>query len=393
VSSRAATRMALGVVGACAAMTLASLILVGPLPGGANLPGALSILVYRLNPLGLAPLGALVASRRPAHPIGWLMLGSATGLALEALSQSYANYGLEAAHPLTGADWAAWIQSWVWTVSFICLFATLLLFPTGTLISRRWRAGAFAAVIGGVVLTAGLAFVPGPMADYANLENPVGLRGPAGDALALVVPFPLLLVLPVLLVASASSVLIRFWRSRGLERQQLKWLGFSIALVALALPLSISGWLGSWGDLIGNLTLACIPISIATAVLRYRLYEIDRIINRTLVYGLLTLGLGATYWGSVALLQQALRPFTQGSDLAIVASTLAVAALFQPLRKRIQDVVDRRFYLRRYDAARTLEAFSAHLREEVDLDNLSAELTRVVRQTIEPTRVDVWLRH
>jgi hypothetical protein len=154
----------------------------------------------------------------------------------------------------------------------------------------------------------------------------------------------------------------------------------------------MTSWLGAWGDLLNTIAFYGFPVSIAVAVLKYRLYEIDLIIRRTLVYGALTVGLALVYWGSVVLLQQLLRPLTQGSDLAIVGSTLAVAALFQPARQGIQRLVDQRFYRRKYDAVRTLESFSARLREQVELDSLSAELVRVVRQTMEPTTASLWLR-
>jgi hypothetical protein len=302
-------------------------------------------------------------------------------------------YGLDVAHPLGGAPWAAWAQGWVWTSSFACLFAILLLFPTGSVISSRWRGVARAIVLAALLVAPILAVVPGPLSEFPTVNNPLGVEGPAGDLAAWLIPYPLIFpLLPLLLVVSASSVMVRFWRSTGIERQQLKWFGYATAVVVLTFGFTVSGWLGSWGDLISNLGLACLPVGITLAVLRYRLYEIDRIINRTLVYGLLTAVLAVVYWSGVFLLQQVLRPLTQGSDLAIIGSTLAVAALFQPARQRIQGLVDRRFYRHKYDAARTLEAFSSRLREQIELDSLGAELLAVVGQTMQPQLLSLWLR-
>jgi hypothetical protein len=198
------------------------------------------------------------------------------------------------------------------------------------------------------------------------------------------------------------AVAWRFRSARGVERQQLKWFLYAAAAVPILAPFSF-GFI-SWAPglpsflslfiegVLWGLTVSGVPIAIGIAVLRYRLYEIDVIIRRTLVYGVLTIGLGLIYWGTVVLLQQLLRPLTQGSDLAIVGSTLLVAAVFQPLRRRIQSGVDQRFYRQNYDAAHTLEHFSARLRDEVDLEALSAELLGVVRRTIQPQHVSLWLR-
>jgi hypothetical protein len=188
-------------------------------------------------------------------------------------------------------------------------------------------------------------------------------------------------------------VAVRFRRSRGIERLQLKWLAYAgsllpvVAVVNSGIPI-----FGSWGLLAAWIAIYAVPIAIGVAVMRYRLYEIDLLIRRTLIYAVLTAGLGAVYWASVVVLQQALRPFTQGSELAVVGSTLAVAALFQPARGKIQQAVDLRFYRRKYDAARTLDAFSSRLREDIDLDNLQSELLAVVNQTMQPAQTSLWLR-
>lgn len=245
--------------------------------------------------------------------------------------------------------------------------------------------------VGALLIALTAAVVPGPIDGFPTIDNPVGVVGPLGELVVSVAPVAILVILLVMLVASGSSVVVRFWRARGVERQQLKWFAYAVAVTVAGFAVTFPGWLGSWGDLISNVCITSIPASIAVAVLRYRLYEIDRIINRTLVYAILSVGLGATYWLCIVMLQTSLRPLTQGSELAMVGSTLAVAAVFQPLRHRIQRLVDRRFYRQRYDAERILEAFNARLRDEIDLDSMGAELLAAVRQTMQPERLSLWL--
>jgi hypothetical protein len=273
----------------------------------------------------------------------------------------------------------------------------VLIFPTGRLLSRNWRWVAVALAGGLALHTVLTALAPGnlKMGNYLlPADNPLGVDwlGPVQGAVYLIAPF--LFILP-----SIVAVVLRFRRSRGVERQQMKLLVFG----ALAFPIGI--WLTNQrmrvpdelkplfpGGLLFGLAVSSVPIAIGLAVLRYRLYEIDLIIRRTLVYGALTALLALAYWAGVLVLQQVLRPLTQGSDLAIVGSTLAVAALFQPLRRRIQEAVDRRFYRRRYDAVRTLEDFSSRLREQIDLDSLQSELVAVVGRTVQPAHTSLWLR-
>ena len=231
----------------------------------------------------------------------------------------------------------------------------------------------------------GFAFTPGEFEDLPAV-NPLGLGDPLGTAAEVANGLGFLLLVVGTLTAIASIV-VRFRRSRGIERQQLKWVTVGAALLPLSqVP---SGDLGYAGLLLGALVVAG---AVAVAMLRYRLYDVDVVINRTLVYGALTAMLAAFYLGSVLLLQVLLRPLTEESNLAIAGSTLAVAALFRPARTRIQAVVDRRFYRHRYDAARTLESFGTRLRDQVALDNLSAELRTVVAETMQPAHVSLWLR-
>jgi hypothetical protein len=245
------------------------------------------------------------------------------------------------------------------------------------------------------------ALAPELPSSLAGIGRPVGLGGPAGEAVQALSPV-LLVLQVVLLLAAGLALVVRFRRAHGAERQQVKWVALAgvfaaVGIVGFWLP---GGWdwaasLGDWEYLVVlpySLAVAAVPAGIGVAILRYQLYDIDLLINRTLVYGTLTAGLGLTYWGGMILLQLLLRPLTQGLDLAVIGSTLAVAVLFQPVRHRTQAAVDHRFYRSRYDAVTTLETFSARLREEVDLDAMTADLLAVVRRTMQPAHVSLWLR-
>jgi hypothetical protein len=250
-------------------------------------------------------------------------------------------------------------------------------------------------VAAAVVCVVLVSLKPGALSesDYSQYDNPLGSRALAGVASAAEGAGRVLFL--VALVAAAASVVVRFRRSRGVERQQLKWVTYTVGvmaagyLVGLAVP---DGLLSSLGTSIAVLALCAFPVAIGIAVLRYRLYEIDRLINRTLVYASVTMLLGAAYAGLVLLGQAVFSSFAGGSDLAIAASTLVVAALFLPVRARVQGLVDRRFYRRRYDAQRTLHAFGARLREEVDMATLDEHLRNAVAETMQPSQVSLWLR-
>ena len=276
---------------------------------------------------------------------------------------------------------------------FLIVVFLLLLFPTGRLPSPRWRPVLWAAVAGIVLFT--IAAWLSPMSldlRLTSVANPLGLK--LESALRLVEAF--YLVLPLLIVTSGTAVIVRFRGSRGEERQQLKWFAYAVAVMTLM----FAGWfslvlagLAPEGRLVYALPLFGLPVAVGIAILRHRLYDIDVVINRTLVYGSLTFTLAATYVICVVALQQVFRVLTGGeSQLAVVASTLAIAALFGPLRRRVQSFIDRRFYRGRYDAARTLEVFSAKLRDETDLDQLNTELLAVVRDTVQPASAGLWLR-
>ena len=240
------------------------------------------------------------------------------------------------------------------------------------------------------MFTLGSAVQPGPMPGYPDIPNPVGIE--AARLLGVLAPLSQLCLL-VVVVGSAASILVRFRRARGLERQQLKWLTYAVTVATLALLLTSRQWAGwALAEIVTLVAVGFIPVAIGIAILRYRLYDIDRLISRSLVYGLLTALLAGVYATGVFVVGRLLDPATGDSSLAVAASTLAVAALFQPLRRRIQRLVDRRFNRSRYDAARTVEAFSGRLRDEIDLDSLSAELLAVVDQTMQPAQASLWLR-
>jgi hypothetical protein len=352
-------------------------------------PDASSFLLFALIAAPFAVVGALVASRRPRNPIGWLFLAFAVVAAFAASADRYASYAL-VEHPssLPGGDWVAWLASGIWHPAFGFFVFAFLLFPDGRLPSARWRPVAWIAaanyLVGGVI---GLLWGPlfGEFFPYA--EPPFRLP----DYFVVEVAFAVFLYVNFALLAlSAVSLVLRLRRAAGVERQQLKWFVYAVALFALVFPPSIIV-LGD-GRLIVFL-LPLVPAAAGIAILRYRLFDIDVVINRTLVYGALTVMLAAAYIATVVASQYVFRALTgQESQLAIVASTLTIAALFVPLRRRVQGFVDRRFYRRKYDAAKTLEAFNARLREETDLDALSSDVVGVVRRTMQPAHVSLWLR-
>ena len=334
-------------------------------------------------------MGALVVSRHSRNPVGWLLV--LIGLSFGALTVGndvYYRVLLTTGDAKGIGAYAGWLCNWMWLPLIVPAFTILpLLFPTGRPLSPRWRAVVWTAVVAGVVTFAGTAFVPGPLDSYPAALNPLGIDSPA----VVIVGWVGFGVLVPTAFASIASLVVRFRRSRGVERQQLKWIALAAGLLPVAFSGSgLAGSSAEWPILLAGLLF--LAGAVAIAMLRYRLYDIDVVINRTLVYGALTATLAATYLGSVLLLQLILSVITAGSGLAVAASTLAVAALFRPLRTRIQATVDRRFYRRKYDAAHTLERFGAHLRDEVDLDAIGGELRVVVAETMQPTHVTLWLR-
>jgi hypothetical protein len=390
LSSRGAARLAWALCGfATAATLLASVLRILIASASHEVPADLEVgtgdLVWPAVVLGFAFVGALIASRHPGNAVGWIFGVGAAAFSLSGLAESYAVYTLFAdpGGLLGGGETMAWLSVWVWVlggVPLIILFP--LLFPNGRLLSPRWRPVVGVALAALVILSVGIALTPGRFDDLSPVENPYGVGGTAGDVFGAMQGLGWLLLI-LALIASATSLVLRFRRSRGVERLQLKWVA-AASVVVVASFLLWEVWEG-----MAPLGIFTMVLAAGIAILRHRLYDIDVVINRTLVYGALTATLAATYVGLVLLLQLVLSP---GSDLAIAGSTLAVAALFRPARARIQGAVDRRFYRRKYDAQRTLEGFAGRLRDEVELDSLSASLRTVVTETMQPAHVSLWLR-
>jgi hypothetical protein len=341
-------------------------------------------------------VGFLVATRKPGNPIGWLLLAAGPAFGLPLLAQQYAAYDVLAhGASLPGARVVAVSLNGMWVPGLFVLLLVAFLFPTGRLPSRRWRPMIWVAAVSLTLLML-LSHVLGKLdPPFTGIDNPLEWhsRWPVwwvviGAVFAGVLGSA---------IAACASVVVRFRRSTGDEREQLKWFAFAAALIPLGLivhliletfaPGAVNAYEAGF-----SVATAMLPIAIGIAILKYRLYEIDRIISRTLVYGGLTVVLGAVYIGLVLAGQALFSSFAGGSNLAIAASTLAVAALFLPVRARVQRFVDRRFYRRRYDAQRTLAGFGGRLREQVDLETLNGELRGVVQETMQPAHVSVWRR-
>lgn len=373
--------------------------------GGASAAGAVALLAFSwdapvpdawgfrgyaiLEAVGFTAVGAYVAVRRGMNPIGWLLLAAGVLTSAEAFALQYAEITIVGGHPgWPGGVVAAWLASWLWApvVSFI-IPVVLLRFPDGRLIAPWLRAVEWFAAITTLGLSAYFAIKPGPLQLASFGENPFPVDVPE----LLSVLLALGIIGFVTDLAAALSVVVRFRRSRGIERLQLKWLAFSV------LPLAVTGVASAVlpdkiGQVLYILLQLFLPIAIGIAILRYRLYDIDLLIRRTLIYTSLSAVLLVAYIAVVAVLQTALAPFTSGNGVAVAVSTLAVVALFQPVRRQIQAVVDRRFYRARYDAVRVLDAFSTRLRDEVDLDAVRQGLVDAVDHTVQPIHASVWLR-
>lgn len=353
--------------------------------------------VVLLGLVGYSTVGAIVSSRQPGNPVGWLLLAIAIAISLSVCLNLYAVSG-----PHPGYVAVAWVAGWMFYVWLALVVGFLpLIFPDGRLLSPRWRPVWWFVLVSTVVGIVAVAFKPGHLAVNAPIVNPLGVHGPVGSVLAVLEQLSTVaLVLTILL--AGTSLALRFRRARGGERQQLKWFayavlltiaGFLLAALGQVLPTQIGDPVGSvgWTVFLATCILG-IPVATGTAILRHRLFDIDLVINRTLVYGALTASLVVTYVGSVLVLRLLLNPFTGESQLSVAGSTLAVAAVFRPARTYIQAGVDRRFYRRRYDAARTLDDFAGRLAHELDLDAVGADLRAVASQTVQPAHVSLWLR-
>jgi cytochrome bd-type quinol oxidase subunit 2 len=338
-------------------------------------------------------VGILIVSRQPANPIGWIFVVTTVASGVGGLAAAYAEYWIHGKGGSAGLAKAAAVYANSSWVPWVLLPATflLLLFPDGHLLSRRWRPVAWCTAVSVVGVFLLESTSSGRLEDYPEVVNPYGAAGVAVDVLT---PVAVLLLL-IGLIGSPLSLILRFRRARPEQRQQIKWIAAAGGLATTVLVVSTAGY-DLWGADVANaaieVSLIMLPVAAGIAILRHRLYDIDVVINRTVVYGALSATLAAVYVGSVLLLQLALSGLTASSNLAIAMSTLAVAALFRPARSRIQATVDRRFYRHRYDAQRTLERFAGRVRDEVGLDALSDELRDVVAETMQPAHISLWLR-
>jgi hypothetical protein len=384
MSGRATTRLAWGLAGLALVLIVSATVV--------SSTGGSGVFIWAITVV-FAAVGVLIALRQPRNAIGWLFLGAAVGAGLGALAASYADYWIDArTGPALLGKSAAWYGDLSW-MPFILVPGTflLLLFPDGRLLSSRWRPVAWCAGLGIAANFIAEGLHAGRISDYPQIKNPYGVDSVAVDALQGLAALALL----VAVVGSPLSLVLRFRRAKGEQREQLKWLAFAGAIAAVTLVVAVVTW-DQIGATAANISIMVsvlgLPIATAIAILRYRLYDIDLVINRTLVYGALTATLAVVYLVSVLVLQLVLTGLTRGSGLAVAVSTLAAAAVFRPARARIQDAVDRRFFRRKYDAQRTLEDFSANLRNQVDLASMSSDLSAVVAETLQPAHVTLWLR-
>ncbi len=338
-------------------------------------------------PVSFGAVGAVVNARYPRHPIGWIFAGTSFVTALSALATGYGQYSFSIApDALPGAIWLRWSTSFLWAFAVFPPVTLLpLLFPSGRLPTGRWHPVVWLSALGLVPIIVGNALHPDAAAPLANpIHIPVSLA--VLDSMT----FGGFLMDVGCMAAAVTSLVVRFRRARGDERQQIKWLVFVVVLLALAVALPLGDEVQSF---LYTIVYPCFPVAIGIAILKYRLYDIDVIINRALVYGILSGALLAIYFGTVVALQALLRPFVgANSELATVATTLLIAALFQPLRQRIQGIIDRRFFRRKYNAAQTLAAFSARLRDETNLHIITEDMLGVVEETLQPAHASVWLR-
>src|SRR5215204_1679919 len=358
---------------ACSLVVLSVVLLVGGLSFAlmtrSSIPERPYYGLVTLSVLALAfsVVGAIIASRQPRNAIGWIFCSVGVTIGFSSFAGHYAEFWLASGFGRGVLDeTAAWFSSWSWTLLvYLPTSFLLLLFPDGRLPSSRWRPVAWCAVLGLIGFLAGYTLEPGPLEDFPRIMNPYGVDSPVLEAVGVAG----VSLAAASMVASAASLIGRTRRAGRAQRQQIKWLAYGGTLLVGAVFASgvISIWSPNVGIAVVIVSLLGVPIFTGVAIVRHRLYDIDIVINRTLVYGSLTAMLVALYLGGVVGLQQLLSPLVGDSNgLATVASTLAIAALFNPLRRRVQAFVDRRFYRRKYDAAKTLEAFGSRLRDETD---------------------------
>jgi hypothetical protein len=388
------------VVASLAALALIALGVGESTPGDGFVIGGWGGLAFAFAALAFGTVGALVTNRLPDNRVGWVFSVIGVAVAVGDLLYQYADQSLfGSAQGLPGGEWAAWAQNLTVPPCFGLIAVALMLFPDGRLPSPRWRPAVFIALLGSTGEIVGYGMRPGQLdPPFDSVVNPAGVEGGFGffEAISSIGwPF-----MGFGLVLAAAAMRRRSKQATGLERQQLKWVAFAASIAGVLIAADIISFFVTSDEadlnLLRTVTLgvgfSVIPVAAGIAILRYRLYDIDVVINRTLVYGGLTATLAAVYIGSVLLLQLILETFTAGSGLAVAASTLATAALVRRARARIQEIVDRRFYRRKYDATQTLAAFGSRLRDEIDLEALQGDLRSVVAESVQPAHVTVWLR-
>jgi hypothetical protein len=352
-----------------------------------------SVVANLITLLPFSVVGAIIASRRPRNAIGWLFCSVGVTVGLNSFAGDYAEFWLASGFGMSSLGvTAAWFSSWLWfLLIFVPISSLLLLFPDGRLPSPRWRPVAWGVALGTAGGVVGNALKAGPLVDFPQIANPYGVDSPVVGMVGVAGS----IVAAGSMVASAVSLIVRLRRAGSEQRQQIKWLAYGGAVMVggvcaggLAIP-----WNVPVSIVIMSVSLLGLPVFTGIAIVRHHLYDIDILINRTLVYATLTATLTLVYFGGVAGLQRLLLPVMgEGNGLAVVASTLLIASLFNPLRRRIQAFIDRRFYRKKYDTRKTLEGFSARLRDETDLKALNDELVNVVRETMQPAHVSLWLR-
>jgi hypothetical protein len=354
-----------------------------------------SVVAILITLLPFSVVGTIVASRKPRNAIGWLFCGVGVTLGLNSFAGDFAEFWLVSGFGKSSlGETAAWFSSWLWfLLIFVPMSLLLLLFPDGRLPSPRWRPVAWGVALGTAGGVVGNALKAGPLVDFPQIANPYGVDSPVVGMVGVAGT----IVAAGSMVGSAVSLIVRLRRVGSEQRQQIKWLAYGGAVMvggvfagALAIP-----WNVPLSITIMSVALPGLPVFTGIAIVRHHLYDIDILINRTLVYGSLTAMLALVYFGGVTATQAIFQTLT-GQDelpqLIVVASTLLIAALFNPLRRRIQAFIDRRFYRSKYDARKTLEAFSVKLRDETDLEALNDDLVGVVRETMQPAHVSLWLR-
>jgi hypothetical protein len=372
----------------------------GILSAATNQTDSVLLLLTTLLTLMFTTVGAVIASRRSENPVGWIFCIGGLLSGVVSSANNYVYYALHASSgSLPGVPYAAWVATWApYPALFLAATMLFLLFPDGNLPSRQWLPVAWAAIVGSVAAVLGEAFGRVHLGtDSGNMVNPVAVGGGISRFLQTLGGFGLTTLILSCCASMFSLTFVRLSRARGQERQQIKWFVYAAAIMIggflVAFSFGPSALMWNLGTSVGILGFALLPLATAIAIFRYRLYDIDRIINRTIVYATLTGTLALVYFGGIVVLQRFFVLLTgQRSTLAVVASTLLIAALFTPMRRRIRSFIDRRFYRSKYDARKTLESFSVKLRDETDLEVLNDDLVRVVRETMQPAHVSLWLR-